>query len=234
MTKSPTITVSKASVANLVRRLFQDGQERPLAQVRDEVGYGATASQVSRALTKLVRAGELYRPQRGVYAQVFSENSLPSQTSSKVIPDQRSETAAPQVVDRKPEPVPTRPPVTAPRRASLVAPTWGPGPGDPVTAAPEPVAVLVAEGVADGVIDVEPYEVPNWIRDGAFLAPLFWLVITGLALIVGGLLIGLAVGAGCLVAVIAFYVGTARHRAKARVSRASTSRSRYRSIREAA
>lgn len=217
MKANSTFSVSNASVADIIRRLFEDGRDRSLAQVRDDVGYPATAAQVSRALTELVRAGELSRPRRGVYSKLASEDNLTSQTSPNVIPDQRSTTAASPITAAPPAaPVFTRMPRRPPVPVPVAQPTPPPRPSNP--SAPN---VRVQPTT---FVDVEPYRVPNWIHNAAFLAPLGWLVVTGLALILGGQIIGLMVGAGCLIAVLAFYVSTAKYRLNARMFRASISR----------
>ncbi|MEI6622518.1 MAG: hypothetical protein WCP28_11490, partial [Actinomycetes bacterium] len=120
-------------------------------------------------------------------------------------------------------PVSAAPPAVEPRaletQVVVPGPLVVPGPFSEPVPVPEPIPVAAPPVLR---APVEPV-VPAWAHNGAFLAPLIWLVVTGTALVVAPGRSGYAFGAAAFVVLILFYLATAKYRRHAK---------QFRSLRE--
>ena len=108
------VRIDAAAVLEAVSGLFSDGDEHTVAQLRVELGVGATGpteSQLSRALRQLVDSGTLARVRRGVYAEARRSMIVPMPRSASAtekfhVSDIADESDAPS------DPLPAVPPTS--------------------------------------------------------------------------------------------------------------------------
>ena len=197
---------TSAQLRELILEMEADGQPRTLAQIRyeiDESGHSASSGQLAHALRHLTDKGALVKPRRGTYVI-----SAPASTGDADEPPSAVVVELPEpaeVVEPAEELVP--PDIPAPRVAARDASASRNQPAPPT---PTAVSRPAARGTAfSQLVDVG--------------SPLLWFIITGVALIVWGEVVGFIVAVVCAIAIFVFLRHRSRKRRHARLGSTSAS-----------